>query len=72
MEIQTIQNRIYEIRGQKVMLNFDLALLYATETRILKQAVKRNIGRFPKDFMFQLNKRNGRSLSQFVITHRRV
>jgi hypothetical protein len=50
-------NRIYEIREQKIMLDFDLALLYGTETRILKQAVKRNIDRFSKDFMFQLNKK---------------
>ena len=41
MQLQTIQNSIYEIRGQKIMFDFDLALLYSTETRILKQAVKR-------------------------------
>ncbi len=52
--IQTIQNRIYEIRGQKVMLDFDLALLYEVETRVLNQSVKRNIGKFPEDFMFRL------------------
>ncbi|HMI79425.1 MAG TPA: ORF6N domain-containing protein, partial [Ferruginibacter sp.] len=57
MQLQIIQNLIYEIRGQKVMLDFDLANLYGTETRILKQAVKRNIMRFPKDFMFSLNKK---------------
>jgi hypothetical protein len=57
MQIQIIQNLIYEIRGQKVMLDFDLARLYATETRILKQSVRRNKERFPKDFMFQLNKK---------------
>jgi hypothetical protein len=56
MQVPAIQNRIYEIHGQKVMLDFDLAILYGTETRILKQAVKRNIDKFPKDFMFQLNK----------------
>lgn len=52
--IQTIQNRIYEIRGERVMLDFDLAVLYEVETRVLNQAVKRNIERFPEDFMFQL------------------
>jgi ORF6N domain len=56
MQLQIIQKLIYEIRGQKVMLDFNLAPLYATETRTLKQAVKRNMERFLKDFMFQLNK----------------
>jgi hypothetical protein len=51
-----IHNKIHEIRGQKVMLDFDLAALYEVETRVLKQAVKRNMERFPKDFMFQLTK----------------
>jgi len=54
--IQSIQNRIYEIRGERVMLDFDLAALYEVETRVLNQSVKRNIKRFPKDFMFQLTK----------------
>src|ERR1035437_1037532 len=54
MQIANIETRIYEIRGQKVMLDFDLAVLYEVETRVLNQAVKRNIDRFPKDFMFQL------------------
>jgi len=54
--IQTIQNRIYEIRGERVMLDRDLAALYETETKFLNLSVKRNIKRFPKDFMFQLTK----------------
>ncbi|MEI7734403.1 MAG: ORF6N domain-containing protein [Ferruginibacter sp.] len=54
--IQSIQNRIYEIRGERVMLDKDLAVLYEIETKVLNQAVKRNIKRFPKDFMFQLTK----------------
>nr|WP_231463883.1 ORF6N domain-containing protein [Pedobacter sp. Leaf132] len=54
--IKSIQNRIYEIRGVRVMLDFDLAVLYEVETRVLNQAVKRNIQRFPDDFMFQLTK----------------
>ena len=54
-EIRIIQSKIYEIRGQRVMLDFDLAELYQVETRRLNEDVKRNIKRFPKDFMFQLN-----------------
>ncbi len=54
MDLQLIQNKIYEIRGQRVMLDFDLAVLYTTETKRLKEAVRRNINRFPADFMFEL------------------
>ncbi len=54
MEINKIKSKIVEIRGQKVMLDFDLAELYDVETRALKQAVKRNIYKFPEDFMFSL------------------
>jgi hypothetical protein len=54
--IRSIQNRIYEIRGERVMLDRDLAALYETETKNLNLAVKRNLKRFPKDFMFQLTK----------------
>ena len=53
-QLQLIQSKIYELRGQKVMLDFDLAELYQVETRRLNEAVKRNIKRFPDDFMFQL------------------
>ena len=55
MELEIIKNKIYEIRGLKVMLDFDLAELYNVKTKVLKQAVKRNIQRFPSDFMFELN-----------------
>jgi hypothetical protein len=55
MKIQTIQNRIYEIRGYRVMLDFDMAELYEVNTKSLKQAVRRNPDRFPPDFMFELN-----------------
>ena len=56
MELQVIQNKIYEIRGQRVMLDFDLAAIYQVETRALKQAVRRNIERFEgEDFMFELS-----------------
>jgi hypothetical protein len=54
--IRSIQNRIYELRGERVMLDRDLAFLYEVETKALNQAVKRNIKRFPEDFMFQLTK----------------
>jgi len=56
MELSIIQDKIYEIRGVKVMLDFDLAEMYQVETRALKQAVRRNIERFPPDFMFELSK----------------
>ncbi|BES61827.1 ORF6N domain-containing protein [Dysgonomonas capnocytophagoides] len=54
MELQIIQNKIFEIRGMRIMLDFDLAELYQVETKNLKRAVKRNIERFPDDFMFEL------------------
>ena len=67
MQLQTIQNSIYELRGQKVMLDFDLAKLYEVETKVLNQAVKRNIKRFPPDFMFQLTINEWETMrSQFV------
>lgn len=67
MELQTIQNRIYEIRGQKILLDFDLAKLYETETKRLKEAVRRNIDRFPSDFMFELTKEEYNTLrTQFA------
>ena len=55
--IETIKNVIYEIRGQKVMLDYDLATLYGVKTGALNQAVKRNINRFPEDFMFKLTEK---------------
>jgi len=54
MDLQIIQNKIFEVRGCRVMLDYHLAELYQVETRALKQAVKRNIERFPSDFMFVL------------------
>lgn len=70
MQLQTIQRKIYEAIGLNVMLDFDLAELYEVETRVLNQAVKRNIDRFPKRFMFQLNAKEWESmLSQFVMTY---
>ena len=55
MELQNIESKIFEIRGQKVLLDFDLAQMYEVETRTLKQAVRRNIDRFPADFMFVIS-----------------
>jgi hypothetical protein len=68
MHLQTIQSKIYEIRGFKVMLDFNLAELYEVETRALKQSVKRNIFKFPDDFMFELTKSEiNEVVSHFVI-----
>jgi phage regulator Rha-like protein len=60
--ITSIQNRIYEIRGERVMLDEDLAFLYETETKVLNLSVKRNSKRFPTDFMFQLTKQEYESV----------
>ena len=69
MELELIKNSILEIRGKKVMLDMDLAKIYEVETRALKQAVRRNLDRFPEDFMFQLTKEEWSNLtSQFVIS----
>jgi hypothetical protein len=77
--ITSIQNRIYQIRGERVMIDKDLAFLYEVETRVLNQAVKRNSKRFPGDFMFQLteneyellknNLTNASMSSHFVMTY---
>ena len=72
MELQVIQNKIYEVRGQKVMLDFDLAELYGSETKRLKEAVRRNLKRFPCDFMFELTKEEFESLrSQIASSNKR-
>jgi len=67
-KLAKIQSMIYEIRGQKVMFDSDLAVLYGVELRALNQAVKRNLGRFPQDFMFQLTDKEWKNQrSQIVI-----
>lgn len=67
---EVVMNKIYVIRDQKVMLDSDLAELYGVETKVLKQAVRRNITRFPEDFMFEMNKEELDSLrSQFVTSN---
>ena len=68
MDISILQAKIHEVRGQKVILDFDLALLYKVETRVLNQAVKRNLQRFPKDFMFQLTENEYESLRSHIVT----
>src|SRR4051812_24812329 len=65
---ETISNKIYFIRNQKVMLDRDLALLYGIETKVLKQSVKRNIFRFPEDFMFELNKSEFENWRSQIVT----
>ena len=69
MQLQVIQTKIYEVRGQKAMLDYDLAELYEVETRVLNQAVKRNNDIFPVDFMFQITVSEWENMSsQFVMT----
>lgn len=67
-ELDNIRNKIYEIRGQKVMLDRDLAALYGVETRRLNEQVKRNVERFPEDFMFQLTKGEWEILKSQIAT----
>ncbi|MFV9645096.1 MAG: ORF6N domain-containing protein [Desulfobacterales bacterium] len=66
--IERIASKIYLIRGIKVMLDRDLAKLYCVETKALKQAVRRNIDRFPDDFMFELNKDEFNNLRSQIVT----
>ena len=68
---ELILNNIYFIRGQKVMLDFDLSNLYALETKMLKRAVKRNLKRFPFDFMFELTQEESLSLRHQIGTLKR-
>jgi len=68
MELQLIQNRIHEIRGQRVMIDYDLAEMYGVETKTLKQAVKRNENRFPPDFMFELSPPEWNGLRSHFVT----
>lgn len=67
-DIDVIRHHIYEVRGQRVMLDRDLAELYGVETKVLNQAVKRNIERFPEDFMFKLNKGEWVLLRSQIVT----
>ena len=67
-ELTNIQSKIHEIRGQRVMLDFDLAQMYGVETKVLNQSVKRNIERFPEDFMFRLTKGEWEILRSQIVT----
>jgi len=67
-DIVLIQQKIYEVRQQKVMLDRDLAALYGVETRVLNQAVRRNINRFPPDFMFQMSKEELENWKSQIVT----
>lgn len=71
MQLSVIQNKIYEIRGMKVMLDFDLAEMYEVETKRLKEAVKRNRDRFPGDFMFTLTQKEFQGLRSQIATSKR-
>jgi len=66
--MEVVKSRIYLIRGQKVLLDRDLAKMYGVETRVLNQAVRRHVDRFPEDFMIPLNREEIRNLSQIVIS----
>lgn len=68
MQLSVIQNKIFEIRGQKVMLDFDLAEMYEVETKVFNQAVKRNLNRFPSDFMFKLTQLEFENLRSQIVT----
>ena len=67
MNLTNIQQKIYEVRGAKVMLDFDLAILYDVETRVLNQSIKRNIDSFPIDFMFRLTQEEWQEISSSQI-----
>jgi ORF6N domain len=68
MPDELLMNKIYLIRAQKVMLDSDLADLFGVETKVFNQAVKRNAGRFPKDFMFQLTRKEWNALRSQIVT----
>ena len=67
MELTTIKNSIHEIRGKRVILDYELAKMYDVETRVLKQAVRRNLDRFPEDFMFELTEEEMKNLTSQIV-----
>ena len=67
MELTTIKNSIHEIRGKRVILDYELAKMYEVETRVLKQAVRRNLDRFPEDFMFELTEEEMKNLTSQIV-----
>jgi hypothetical protein len=68
MSLQIIHDKIFEVRGQRIMLDFDLAALYEVETKALNQAIKRNIYRFPEDFMFKLTINEWETMRSQIVT----
>lgn len=68
MQLQQIEGKIYEVRGQNVMLDFDLAELYEVETKVMNQAVKRNSERFPERFMFRLTQEEWETMRSQIAT----
>ncbi len=75
VSVEKIESKIFQIRGKKVMLDKDLAMLYCVETKVLNQAVKRNIKRFPEDFIFSLTREEIKRMSQIVTSlkfHKKV
>lgn len=68
MQLELIQSKIYEVREQKVMLDFDLAELYEVETKVLNQSVKRNLARFPERFMFRLDVKEWENMRSQIVT----
>ncbi|NIJ51751.1 ORF6N domain-containing protein [Dyadobacter arcticus] len=71
MELAIIQNKVFTLRGYKIMLDFDLAEMYEVETKVLKQAVRRNLDRFPDDFMFELTQKEAENLRSQIVTSSR-
>ena len=71
-QLQIIQSKIHEIRGHRIMLDFDLAEMYQVETRVLNQAVRRNMERFPEDFMFQLTSEEWSYMSSQIVMRSRA
>ena len=67
MELTAIKNSIHEIRGKRVILDYELAKMYKVETRVLKQAVRRNTDRFPEDFMFELSEVEMKNLTSQIV-----
>ena len=68
MKAEIIQDKIHEVRGEKIMLDFDLASLYEVETKVFNQAVKRNLDLFPKDFMLTLTQKEFANLRSQIVT----
>ena len=71
MQISLIEKKIFEIRGHKVIMDVDLAAMYEDETKVFNQAVKRNVNRFPPDFMFRLTQKEFQGLRSQIVTSKK-